>query len=268
MYAGQILKDAICDQFRDKYSARPDFKTKGSDIVLSLHIRKNWATISLDIVRNSLHKRGYRVQGNIAPMQKTLAAVIIKLTNWDGSRPLIDPLCGSGTLLAEALMMYCRIPAGYLRKDDSLRFLPDFDANLWNQVKKAENDKIIELPDNLLFGSDIDENSIILAKENLKNLPGGQKVNFKTTRFQDLESFENVVIVCNPPYGIRMGKAENIKKLYNDLGDFLKQKCKQSEAYILCGKSELVPELRLRASWKKTLKNADIETKLAKIIIR
>ena len=151
MYAGQILKDAICDQFRDKYSARPDFKTKGSDIVLSLHIRKNWATISLDIVRNSLHKRGYRVQGNIAPMQKTLAAVIIKLTNWDGSRPLIDPLYGSGTLLAEALMVYCRIPAGYLRKDDSLKFLPD----LWNQFKKAENDKIIELPDNLLFGSDI-----------------------------------------------------------------------------------------------------------------
>ena len=88
------------------------------------------------------------------------------------------------------------------------------------------------------------------------------------SRFQDLESLKNVITVCNPPYGIRMGKTENIKKLYNDLGDFLKQKCKQSEAYILCSKSELVPELRLRASWEKTLKNANIETKLAKIIIR
>lgn len=268
LYAGQILKDAICDQFKEKYGKRPSFKTKEGDIVFSLHINQNWASISMDISGKSLHKRGYRTQSNIAPMQETLAAVIIHLTQWDFSKPLIDLMCGSGTLLAEALMMYCNIPAGYLREDKSLKYMPDFDTELWESIKKEENEKIRPLPKGLLFGSDSDEQCISVAKENLKKLPYGENVVLQVKRFQDLEKKDNVIIVCNPPYGVRMGKTETINKLYNDLGDFLKQKTSASEAYILCGKDELVKQLRLRASWKKSLKNADIETKLAKVIIR
>ncbi|MCK9328492.1 MAG: class I SAM-dependent RNA methyltransferase [Candidatus Cloacimonetes bacterium] len=268
LYAGQILKDAICDQFRDKYGSRPNFTTKNGDIVFNLHINKNWATISLDISGTSMHKRGYRTQANTAPMQETLAATIIQLSNWTGQKRLIDPMCGSGTLLCEGLMKYCNIPAGYLRSNSALAFLPDFNLKIWETVKQTENNKIIELPDNLIYGSDINEDCIEITKNNLSNLPYGNQVQLKISRFQDLKEQNNSIIVTNPPYGLRIGKTENINKTYNDLGDFLKQKCKQSEAYILCGKAELVPELRLRASWKKTLKNADIETKLAKIIIR
>lgn len=268
LYAGQVLKDAICDQFRDKYEARPNFSTKEADLNLSLHITDNWATISFDVAGKSLHKRGYRKASNLAPMQETLAAAVIKLSEWDGSKPLYDVMCGSGTLLAEALMKYCNIPAGYLREDKGLEYLPDFNEELWNKVRKDENDKIRELPSGMINGSDISATSVAFAQENLHALPYGDRVKLNVSSFQHLEKQDNRVIICNPPYGVRLGEKETINKLYNELGDFLKQKCPASEAYVLCGSNELVSALRLRANWKKTLKNGDIETKLAKIIMR
>ena len=272
LYAGQILKDAICDQFKKKYNKRPDFKPKDGDIVLSLYISDNWATISYDITGISMHKRGYREWSNAAPLQETLAAAIIKLSSWDGSTPLYDIMCGSGTLLAEALMYYSNIPAGYLRKTDNIKAMPDFDAKLWEQVLLNENSRIRECPKGLIYGSDISKECVDFTKKNLRNLPFGENVEVCATDFSRLPVREKRVIVCNPPYGVRMNvhsrNAETkqaLSLLYNQLGDFLKQKCPQSEAYILCGKPELIPELRLRAHWKKTLKNGDIEAKLAKI---
>jgi putative N6-adenine-specific DNA methylase len=268
LYASQLLKDAICDQFRDKFNARPNFSTKDADFNLSLHISDNHATISFDAAGKSMHKRGYRKGSNSAPMQETLAAALVRLSGWDGSKPLYDVMCGSGTILAEALMHYCHIPAGYLREDKGLKYLPDFDSELWEKIKKEENSKIIALPNGLINGSDISAKSIEFAKENLLSLPSGNKINLKTASFQNLEKIPERVIISNPPYGVRLGERENVGKLYNELGDFLKQKCPQSEAYILCGSNDLVSALRLRAHWKKTLKNGDIETKFAKIIMK
>jgi len=266
LYAGQILKDAICDQFKNKYSKRPNFKPKDGDVVLNLYITDNWATISFDVSGISLHKRGYREFSNTAPMQETLAAAIIKLSNWTGDKPLYDIMCGSGTLLAEALMLYSRIPAGYLRKDEHIKLLPDFDEALWEKVKTEANSQMRECPKGLIYGSDIDEESVEFTKKNLKRLPFGENVEIVTSRFQELSRKENRIIVCNPPYGVRMGSS--VSTMYNELGDFLKQRCPHSEAYVLFGKPEMIPELRLRAHWKKTLMNGDIEGKLVKVVLR
>ena len=270
LYAGQILKDAICDQFKQKFGKRPNFQPKDGDIVLNLYINDNWATISYDISGISLHKRGYRTESSTAPLQETLAAAIIQIIDPNPSwqRTFTDICCGSGTLLAEALMKYCNIPAGYLRKDNYLIAMPNFDPTLWEKVKKNENNKIMPLKKGLIFGSDINKDCIEISRHNLKNLPFGDNVELVVSAFQDLPKKENRLTVCNPPYGIRIGKTEDIIKLYNDLGDFLKQKCPRSENFILSGKPELLPHLRLRIHSKKTLKNGDIETKLAKIIIR
>ena len=270
LYAGQILKDAICDKFKEKYDQRPNFKTKDGDVVFSLYIAENWATISYDVSGTSMHKRGYRTIGNQAPLQETIAATIVKLAGWTNTQQntLHDPMCGSATILAEALMEYCQIPAGYLRTHTALKNMPDYDKQIWENIVQTENDKIIPLPKNTISGSDIDPNSVEIAKTNLKKLPFGECINIFTADFKDLPQKENMTIICNPPYGVRIGKNENIIKLYNEIGDFLKQKCKNSEAYILCGKKELIPALRLRAHWKKTLKNGNIETKLVKIMLR
>ncbi len=268
LYASQVLKDAICDQFRMKYDIRPNFSQKEADIVFSLHIQENWATISLDIIGKSLHKRGYRNGFHTAPMQETLAAAIINITEWNGQRPLYDVMCGSGTILAEALMVACHIPAGYLRDNSAVAYLPDYNEELWNKVKSEADSQIIPLKKDLIFGSDKDAESIEFAKDNLKVLPYGENVKFSIKRFQDYKKLNPCTIITNPPYGIRLGDQNSTIKLYQDLGDFLKQKCPDSTAYILCGSVELVSALRLRATWKKTLKNADIETKLAKIVMK
>lgn len=268
LYAGQVMKDAICDQFRDKYKARPSFESKNPDITFSLHIRKNLATVSFDVAGKSLHKRNYRQGVNLAPMQETLAAAVIKLTEWKGENELIDIMCGSGTLVIEALMRYCKIPAGYLRDDNGIFYLPDFDETLWKKVKERANAEIITLPTGLIRASDVSSKSLSYARKALDLLPSGDKVILEVSRFQDLPLKENRTIICNPPYGVRMGNFDRTVELYKEIGDFLKQKCPQSVAYILCGSAELVPKLRLRAHWKKSLKNGNLDTKLAKIIIK
>ncbi len=111
-YAALCLKDAIVDYFREECGRRPSVERSDPDVWISLFIDKDRAAIGIDTSGGSLHRRGYRKEAVEAPMQETVAAAILRRAEWDGSRPLHDPMCGSGTLLAEALMHYCRIPAG------------------------------------------------------------------------------------------------------------------------------------------------------------
>lgn len=267
-YAGQVVKDAVCDAFREKHGTRPDFSARGAEISFNLHVQNNAATISLDLTGASMHRRGYRKNTVAAPLQETLAAAVVKLSGWNGERVLLDPMCGSGTILAEALMAWCRIPAGYLRKDRGAEFLPDYNPGLFDLIRQKANAEIRELPSGLLFGSDGNPRNVEIARENLAQLPYGDRVSLQTSRFQALDRASGRCVITNPPYGVRLEDKAATTKLYNDLGDFLKQKCPDSEAYILCGDKSLVPELRLRAHWKKNLKNADLEVALAKIVVR
>ena len=268
LYAGQLLKDAICDSFRERGGQRPNFSTRDADLFFNLHLKDNKATISLDLCGKSMHKRGYRWQAGPAPLQETLAALLVHLSGWDKRRVFLDPMCGSGTILAEALMSACNVPASYLRKDSGYQFLPDHDATLFEKIRAAANSQIKPLPEGLIQGSDIQLRNVEIARQNLASLPYGELVELKASRFQDLDRQEGRLMVTNPPYGVRLGDENSIKRLYNELGDFLKQKCPASESYILCGDKTLVPELRLRAHWKKNLKNGDLEVALAKILVR
>lgn len=268
LHAGQILKDAICDSFRDRFGARPNYSNKAPDLLFNLHIRDNYVQISQDLLGVSMHQRGYRRESHEAPLQETLAAAIIRLSGWNGDTPLLDPMCGSGTLLAEALKHYCQIPAGFLRDNSRLKYSPGFNQALWNEIIEQANARIRELPRGLIRGSDIAESSITAAQTNLSLLSSGGRIELRRSRFQDLPVERGLTVISNPPYGVRLEAPERINNLYHDLGDFLKQKCPGSTAYILCGDQNLVKELHLRAHWTKALKNADLETRLAKIVIR
>jgi len=268
LYSGQILKDAICDRFREHCGKRPDYTNQKPDIVFNLHIHKNRVSISLDILGISMHKRGYRKSSVEAPLQETLAAAIVKLSGWRGETALWDPLCGSGTILAEAAMLYCHVPAGYLRDNDRVRLLPGFDPQLWAQVVDEENAQIRALPPGLILGSDINPEAISAAGNNLGLLPGGENIALQCINFEHANAGFSGTIITNPPYGVRLESQQEVSKLYNALGDFLKQKCKSSTAYILCGSKDLVKAIRLRAHWSKALKNGALDTRLAKIVIR
>ncbi|MBN2572119.1 MAG: hypothetical protein JXA68_08330, partial [Ignavibacteriales bacterium] len=211
LYAAQSLKDGIADYFRAKYGRRPNVDTVNPDARFFLHIEKNKAVVSLDTSGESLHKRGYRLLSGAAPMQETLAAAIIRLSGWNGQNTLLDPMCGSGTFLCEALMYYCRIPAQNLRKKFGFFNLPDFDRLTWKKVKSECDEKIRSLPRGILRGSDKSQKTLEIAKDNLSRLPYSDAVDLSCNPFQHIKSFENGTIIVNPPYGIRLGEIEQVK---------------------------------------------------------
>jgi len=263
-FAALRLKDAVADYFKEQTGQRPDVSVRNPDILLNLHIRKDRADISLDISGGALHRRGYREETVLAPMQETVAAAIIRFSEWDGSVPLYDPLCGSGTLLCEALMHYSHIPAGVFRNRFGFEFLPDFDGAVWQQVKKEAAGHIRELPQGLIAGSDVSAEAVSAARTNLMGLHYGNNVSVERADFRKLPDLEGQVIVANPPYGIRMGGDENLEVFYKNLGDFLKQKCKGSAAFIYFGEREYIKKIGLKASWKKPIKAGGLDGRLVK----
>ena len=263
-FAALRLKDAIADYFKEKTGQRPDVSVRDPDILLNLHIRKDKAVISLDTSGGALHRRGYREEAVSAPMQETIAAAIIRFSKWDGSVPLYDPLCGSGTLLCEALMHYCHIPAGVFRQRFGFESMPDFDGSVWNLVKKEADEQIRELPKKLIAGSDVSLEAVRAAQTNLMGLHYGNRVTIERVDFQKLPVFKAHVIVTNPPYGIRMGGNLNLDLFYKRFGDFLKKKCNGSTAFVYFGDRKYIKKIGLKASWKKPIKTGGLDGRLVK----
>ncbi len=283
-YAGLKVKDAVCDFFRQKTGERPSVNIPAPDIGIHLFVRNNRATISLDVSGGSLHKRGYRTARVEAPMQETLASALIRLSGWDGERPLIDPMCGSGTLLCEAAMHVCRIPSGFLRTHWGFEHFSDFDAKIWKKVKAEADSAMRPLSEGLLFGSDTDPQAIRATRTNLKKLfqggtrppgaltvegsvhgaPAPPKISVECKDFRKIERLENTTIVVNPPYGVRLGSRETAEALLKEFGDFLKQRCTGCTAYVYAGDRKLLKKVGLKPEWKNDLNNGGLEGVLGK----
>jgi len=265
LYASQVLKDGIADYFRDKLGKRPNVDTVNPNVRFNLFIEKDKAILNLDTSGESLHKRGYRLLAGEAPMQETLAAAIIRLSGWNGEKPLLDCMCGSGTIVCEALMHYCRIPSQFLRKNFGFFYLPDFEKELWEKIK-SETDKLIRpLPNGIISGSDKSDIAIRVAKENLSRIPNSENVKLSIHPFEHINKFENGVLIINPPYGIRLGKRDEVENLYKDLGDFIKTKCKGTTAFIYTGEPTLRKYIGLKTSKRIPLVNGKLEGVLLQI---
>ena len=263
-YAALRLKDAIVDYFREQTGHRPSIDTRHPDIWFNLHINKDEATISADMSGGSLHRRGYRRKSVAAPMVETLAAAIIRLTEWDSQRPLVDPFCGSGTLLCEAYMRASNTPAGVLRRKFGFEHLPDFDAPLWQQVKRQGlNQRTLTSP-GLIAGSDIAGAAVRAATVNANAINRNHHIRIEQQDIFTIPQIEDKVIVCNPPYGIRMGGDDDLSGFYKRLGDFLKQRCRHSTAFIYFGDRAYIKRLGLKPAWKKPLATGGLDGRLVK----
>ena len=265
LYASQCLKDGIADYFRNKYGKRPDVQVVNPDVRFNLHIEKDMAVISLDTSGESLHKRGYRLLAGEAPMQETLAAALIRISKWDGQNTLYDPMCGSGTILCEALMHYCRIPSQKLRNKFGFFNLPEFNKKEWNEIKAECDGKIRPLQKNIICGSDISREAIKVAKKNLAHLTYSESVDLSVKPFQQIEEFENGTLITNPPYGMRLGESDDVQLLYKELGDFLKTKCSGTSAFIYTGNPELRKFIGLKTTRRLPLDNGKLEGVLLQI---
>jgi len=263
-YAALCIKDAIVDNLKERYGRRPSVDTESPDIWFNLHIENNLATISLDASGGSLHRRGYRKDTVSAPMAETLAAAIIQYSCWDGSVPLHDPFCGSGTLLCEAFMHAANIPPGILRPSYGFEKMPDFDDALWKSVKEEAFRNMKKIPKGLITGSDISLDAVRFSLKNLSAIDHDCAVVIEKKDVFQMEGISGKFIICNPPYGKRVGKGEDLPGFYKRFGDFLKNRCKGSTAFIYFGERSYLKDIGLRPSWKRPLSNGGLDGRLAK----
>jgi putative N6-adenine-specific DNA methylase len=263
-YAALCVKDAIVDYFREDCGRRPNVERLDPDMWISVFIENNRAVISLDTSGGSLHRRGYRIQGVEAPMQETVGAAVIAWSEWDGVKPLVDPMCGSGTLLAEALMQAARIPAAVLRARFGFERMPDFDPAVWRTIRDTADRAVRPPAPGLIEGSDIAAEAVAVARENLGRLPHGASVRVQRSDYRRRTDLAERVIVCNPPYGIRLKQPGGIEGFYRELGDYLKQRCRGASAFIYFGDRTMLKHIGLKPAWKRPLKAGGLDGRLAK----
>lgn len=266
-YLAMKVKDAIVDQFRDKYGIRPDVSNTNPDLRIHIKGYRNQYNMALDTSGHSLFMRGYRAKTGEAPLKENLAAGLIGLSEWDQKSPLVDLFCGSGTLLIEAAMMALKMAPGSHRQSFGFMNLLDFDQEVWNKVLDEAQDKELDSLDFKLFGFDHDKRVLQIAKENAKNAAVLQFIEFKNSPIAVAAPPEDVtagLIISNPPYGARIGDEDNLKDVYRDLGFTLKNRFQGWDAWILSGNKDLLQEMKLKATAKKFIYNGSIECRFLK----
>ena len=263
-FASLRLKDAIVDYFRNRTGKRPSIDTREPDVWFNLHIENNEATISLDTSGGSLHRRGYRIHSIQAPMVETLAAAIINYSGWDSNSPLYDPFCGSGTLICEAYMFASKTPASIFRKKFGFERLPDFNLSLWKKIKEDALEQMIPVKKGTIAGSDISPDAVKASATNCKVIDKENVIEIENKDVFDIDNINGSTIICNPPYGIRIGKTDDLGDFYKRFGDFLKQHCKNSTAYIYFGDRKFIKNIGLKPTWKKPLSNGGLDGRLVK----
>jgi putative N6-adenine-specific DNA methylase len=202
LFAAQVLKDAICDQYRLRVGERPTVQTRDPDVQLHLRIDGDYAQISIDTSGAPLFQRGYRTQGGIAPLQESLASAILIMAGYDGSQDLFDPFCGSGTILTEAAMISQKIPPGRFRSRWGFELLPDHDQERFLAIKSSLDAE--QQPQRArLEGCDISPQAVVLSREHLLRVGGAATISCSDcVRYRPLLSPQ--LIVTNPPYGERL----------------------------------------------------------------
>ena len=220
-YVSLKSKDAIVDYFREKTGNRPNIDLKHPDLLLNIHIQKNICTVSLDSSGESLHKRGYKSDTNIAPINEVLAAGLVLLSGYDGTQHFIDPMCGSGTILIEAAMIANNIPVNINRLEFAFEKWEDFDKDLFDVIhdsllKKVQNST------KKIIGFDKAPSAIRKARNNVLN---ASLEDFITVEKQDFFLSEKpivgkTIILFNPPYGERINI--DVPVFYSKIGDTLK----------------------------------------------
>jgi putative N6-adenine-specific DNA methylase len=257
-------KDAVVDRIRESCGRRPNVDTTSPDVRINVHLHKNVCTISLDSSGDSLDRRGYRLERNEAPLRETLAAAVVALTGWDGSIPLADPMCGSGTIPVEAALMAAHIPPGLQREFGFQRWL-DFDNGLWDRICAEAEGGIRRLPVGLITGHDLDSRALLLAGRNTTKAGLEGQIHFFHAALQEFQpEGDKGVVIINPPYGKRMGEDDDLRELYCQIGDVMKKRCRGWTGYVLTGNLELAKYIGLKASRRYVLFNGAIECRLLK----
>ncbi|MBN1251995.1 MAG: RNA methyltransferase [Bacteroidales bacterium] len=262
-------KDAIVDQFREKFDKRPSVDKNDPDLQIDVYISENKAIVSLDSSGKPLNQRRYRKSGGEAPLNEVLAAGLILMSAWDKKSNFIDPMCGSGTLLIEAALIATNRPPNLLRTDFSFVNWPSFNKNLWEKIREEAKSNIIEInkKDFKIIGSDINLRSLEITQTNISQAGLSKIISLRHTSFEKfIAPPKSGHIVFNPPYGERL-KVKEIESFYAMIGSTLKHKWTDYNAWILTCNLPLLKHIGLKPTTKFKLFNAKLECKFINFTI-
>jgi putative N6-adenine-specific DNA methylase len=254
------VKDAIVDRIRGKRGSRPNVERQDPDVPLRLVVRGPKAHIFRDLAGESLHRRGYRPVQVRSPLAEAVAAGLLLHSGWDQSSPLLDPMCGSGTFVIEAAAMAADRAPGFARKFSAERF-PDADPKLWKRLREEAADRLKATIPFELLGADRHAGAIATAKTSAKTAGLDHLLKLEVADAATFEPpFLPSVVVCNPPWGERLGEGDDLVASWRALGTFLRR-CSGANAYILSGASELTRHLGLRSSQRWPVKVGPLDAR-------
>ena len=256
-YPFLLVKDAIVDTFRKNTEERPNVNVKKPQVLFDLYVNQNVCTISMNTSGAPLFQRGYREATGLAPLNEVVAAGLLRMSGWDKKSQLIDPFCGSGTILIEAALMACNLPPQLERHHFAFKNFKNFDAELWNSIRDAVDTRVRELPCEIK-GWDISDEMVLKSRRNLRGLPIGRFIKVMQGDFKDVQgSEEGGMVVTNPPYGERMG--EEIIEMYEEIGTWMKHNMTGYTCWILSSNMEAFKSVGLKPSQKVKVYNGDLE---------
>jgi putative N6-adenine-specific DNA methylase len=263
-YAALKTKDAICDQFLEKCGRRPSVDVDEPMVGLNLHIYRNQTVLSLDSSGDSLHKRGYRPIQTRAPLNEALAAALLLQTGWDGTTPLADPLCGGGTLPIEATWLALRRPPGLTRRRFGFQGWMDFDIAAWAALRDEARTGVAKALAAPVVGSDERGDAIAFARDNARAAGVGHLVRFEKKQLREARPPGDVpgTLVCNPPYGERLGEEKELQPLYHLLGEVLRTHWRGWSAFVFTGNRRLAHRIGLEPTAEWPLFNGKIPCRL------
>jgi putative N6-adenine-specific DNA methylase len=221
--------------------------------------------IALDTSGDSLFMRGYRKETGEAPLKENLAAGLVSLTMWDKKSPIVDPMCGSGTILIEAAMMALNMAPGLHRRHFGFMDLLNFEEETWEKVVEEASSQELENLDFSFYGYDIDKRVLQAAKDNARSAGVDHVIQFKTESVTTLTApVEKGMIITNPPFGARLGDEDNLRDVYKDFSHTLKNQFKGWDSWILSGNKDLIADLKLKATRKHFVYNGPLECRFLK----
>ena len=259
-YTALQVKNAVVDRQREIWGQRSSIDLEDPDVCLHLHLDREGAVLSLDGSGGSLHRRGYRAAMGMAPLKENLAAGLIRLSGWTGTTPLVDPLCGSGTLLIEAASLAAGHAPG-LNRSFALEGWADFDDELWEEeCSRARERQEHEPLQPIIIGCEQNPSIANQARSNAEAAGLSHLISIQTGDFRDLHLPEGPgTLVCNPPYGERLGADQDLEALYSDLGAMVKTQCSGWDFWLLSGNPGITGALRMKASRRIPINNGGID---------
>jgi 23S rRNA (guanine2445-N2)-methyltransferase len=256
------IKDAVCDKIRLISGRRPSVDTREPDIPIQGHLSDREFTLYLDTTAEPLFKRGQRIATGPAPLRENLAAGIIRLAGWTPGIPLLDPMCGSGTILLEAAHMALDIAPG-LGRGFAFEKFKNFDSRLWRDLLRQSRARQKPRVPLVIYGSDFAADVLKAARANLMAAGLEKVVGLKRANVLELSApAKEGIIVTNPPYGVRLGEQQAMAEFYPKLGDVLKKQFSGWRAYLLSADMRLPKLIRLAVSKRTPLFNGALECRL------